>query len=67
MKTFEVTIEETLDQTFYIEASTMEEAMNIAEQKYHDGEIILEDGQVSDSMLQVYDPSTEEYTNWINI
>lgn len=67
MKTFEVTIEETLDQTFYIEASTMEEAMKIATQKYKDGEIILEEGQVTDSMIQVYDPSTEECTSWVEI
>ena len=37
-----VTIEEHISQPFEVEADTLEEAMQIAEDKYHSGEFVLE-------------------------
>jgi hypothetical protein len=41
MKTFKVHIEETICGTFTVEAETMEEAMEIAEEKYAEGEFVI--------------------------
>lgn len=41
MKKFKVYIEETISDTFTVEAGTMEEAMEIAEEKYYNCEFII--------------------------
>ena len=41
---FEVNIEETLVYSFKVEAADEEEAENIISEKFHNGELILEDG-----------------------
>lgn len=41
-KNFVVTIEEHISQDFDIEAKSLEEALEIARKKYHDGEIVVE-------------------------
>lgn len=43
---FKITIEEMVSQSFNVEASTMEEAMEIAEAKYKSGEFVLEPGNL---------------------
>ena len=41
MKKFKIHIEETISDTFTVEAETMEEAMEIAEEKYANGEFLI--------------------------
>lgn len=41
MKTFKIHIEETISDTFTVEAETMEEAMGLAEEKYAEGEFVV--------------------------
>lgn len=55
---FLVNIEETINQNFEVEAETMEDALEIAIQKYRSGEFILEDSQVLAAMAEVYDETT---------
>ena len=47
MRKIKVTIEEHISETFEVEADTIEEAMQIAEQKYNDGEFALEPGNLT--------------------
>ena len=65
-RTFEVTIEETVDETFEVEANDMEEAEEIAIEKYKDGEFVLEPGEVTNKCLMVRDPENGEETNWVD-
>ena len=46
MKKFKITIEETVSQEFEIEATSLEEAMDTAEQQYNNGELVLEPGNL---------------------
>ena len=41
MKQFKIHIEETISDTFTVMAETMEEAMEIAEEKYANGEFLI--------------------------
>lgn len=66
MKEFEITIEETVSQTFTVEANSMEEAMDIANEKYYDGEFVLEPGTLTGKQMMGYDPETDENTNWVD-
>ena len=45
---FEILIEETISDTFYVEAETREEALSMARQKYQHGDFILEPGHLLD-------------------
>lgn len=63
-KTFIVTIEETVDQDFEVEAVDMEEAEEIAIEKYNNGEFVLEPGNLTDKMISVRDPETDESTSF---
>ena len=65
MKTFNITIEETVSQTFEIEADSLEEAMEIAEQKYDDCEIVLEPRELVNKQMKGYDAEAEEETSWV--
>lgn len=64
-KTFIVTIEETVDQDFEVEAVDIEEAMDIATEKYNDGEFVLEPGEVTYKQMACRDPETDESTSWV--
>lgn len=64
LRTFEVSIEETVSQTFEVEAHDMEEAEEIAIEKYDDGEFVLEPGELQMKQMMVHDPETDEYTSW---
>lgn len=63
-KTFTVTIEETVDQDFEVEAVDGEEAMEIAEEKYNNGEFVLEPGNVTARLMAITGPE-DESTNFI--
>ena len=46
MEKFKITIEETVSQDFEIEAASLEEAMELAEQQYNDGKLVIEQGNL---------------------
>ena len=65
MKTFKVHIEETISETFDIEAETIEEAMEIAERDYNNGYLVLESGNLVDRQMMAEDIETKETTEWV--
>lgn len=64
MKTFKITIEETVSETFDIEAETMEEAMEIAEEQYDEGSLVLEPGNLVAKQMMAEDEESGESTEW---
>lgn len=65
MKKFKITIEEMVSQVFEVKANSLEEAMEIAEEKYNDGEFVLEPGELVCKQMMGEDPKTGEATEWI--
>lgn len=65
MRKFQITIEETVSQTFEVEAESIDEAMLIADDKYDSGEFVLEPGELVDKQMKGYDPETDEDTSWV--
>ena len=59
-----VTIEEHISQEFEVEADTLEEAMEIAECKYYDGEFILDNANVNAKLMTAHDKYYDEMTAW---
>ena len=57
-----VTIEEHISQPFEVEADTLEEAMEIAEDKYHSGEFVLENPNVTAKLMMA--ENDYELTEW---
>lgn len=51
----QVTIEEHIAETFEVEADSLEEAMEIASQKYDEGEFVLDAYQVPNIKLMMAD------------
>lgn len=47
MKTYLVTIEETVDEAFSVEAENEQEALRVAEENYINGQFILEPGYLT--------------------
>lgn len=66
MPKYTITIEEMVSQDFEVEAATADEAMEIAEQKYRDGEFVLEPGNLVCTQMAITDPS-DEATEWTEI
>ena len=58
-----VTIEEHISQAFEVEADTLEEAMQIAEQKYNDGEFVVDAFNAPTAKLMMADDG-ENCTEW---
>lgn len=61
---FIVTIEEMVSDNFEIEAETAEDAMRIAEEKYHCCEFVLEPGNLICKQMSILSPNNES-TEWI--
>ena len=57
-----VTIEEHISQPFEVEADTLEEAMQIAEDKYHSGEFVLDNASVTAKLMMA--ENEYESTEW---
>lgn len=57
-----VTIEEHISQAFEVEADTLEEAMQIAEDKYYSGEFVLENPCVTKKLMMA--ENDYEVTLW---
>jgi len=66
MKKFEVTIEEVISQTFELQAENLEQAIDLAMEKYGNGEFVLEPGELESKTMMVKDTETEEETNWFD-
>lgn len=62
MKTI-VIIEEHISQAFEVEADTLEEAMEIAEQKYNDGEFVVDAFNAQTAKLMMAE-NDYEATEW---
>ena len=65
MKTFKIHIEETICDTFTVEAETMEEAMEIAEEKYVEGEFVIMPQAPNCTMMMAECRETKEATDWV--
>lgn len=62
---FIIDIEEMIVQSFEVEAESMEEAMEIAEEKYWKGEFVLEaDADVAARQMRASSEGFEEQTEW---
>ena len=57
-----VNIQEVVSETFEIEADSMEKALEIAREKYDDGEIVLEPGELISTNASAYDEETGEWS-----
>lgn len=55
MAKYRVTIEETISQDFEIEAESREEAFRLAEAKYKDGSLVVDNGNLIQTMASVDD------------
>ncbi len=64
MRTFKITIEETVSETFEIEADTIEEAMETAEEQYDEGSLVLEPGNLVAKQMMAEDEESGEATEW---
>ena len=53
MKTYAVEITETLQRTVYIDAKSAEEAQDVAEERYHNEEIVLDSSDYQDTEIEV--------------
>lgn len=65
MKTFKITIEETISEAFMIEAETMEEAIEKAERDYNNGFLVVVDGNLTYKQMMAEDEETDEMTEWV--
>ena len=65
LKTFKITIEEHVVETFEVEANDIEEAMEIADEKYRCGEFVLEPGDLVAKLMMAEDEETNETTEWV--
>lgn len=61
---FKITIEEHISQSFKIEATDIGEAMEIAQEKYRKGEVVLEMAEVTAKLMMAEDEETGETTEW---
>lgn len=60
MKSYFVTIEEQVSQTFEVKAENEQEARKTAEEKYRKGEFVLEPGEVTARRMMVTEPNDAE-------
>lgn len=61
---FLVNIEEVVSETFEVEANSIEEALEIAGEKYDNGEIVLEPGELVGKRIAVFDVATNEWSEY---
>jgi hypothetical protein len=64
---YDVTFEETVVQTFEIEANSLEEAAEVARTKYKNGELVVENGEVHSVLVCTSSKNYEETTGWTTI
>lgn len=64
MKIFKIHIEECVVETFEVEANDLEEAMEIAEANYYNGEFVLAPGSVVTKQMSAEDENGKT-TEWV--
>lgn len=64
---YDVTFEETVVQTFEIEADSLEEAAEVAREKYKNGELVVENGEIHSTLVCATSKNYEETTGWTTI
>ena len=57
-----VNIQEVVSETFEIESNSVEEALEIAREKYDNGEIVLEPGELISTSASAYDEKIGEWS-----
>ena len=62
---FKITIEEHISQAFEVEAVDIGEAMEIAEQKYKNGEFVVEPSTPTAKLMMAEDEYGAECTEWV--
>ncbi len=67
MAKYRVTIEETVSETFKVNAKNIGEAMDLAERKYREGEFVLEPGNLVCTQMSAESADGKESTNWVEI
>lgn len=60
---FLVNIEEVVCETFEVDAESLEEALEIARDKYDNGEFVLEPGELISTSVSAYDEETGEWSD----
>ena len=65
MKKFKIHIEETISDTFIVEAEDIEEAMEIAEEKYADGEFIIMPQTPTCKQMMAECDENGQVTEWV--
>lgn len=63
MKKYVIVIEEIVSKEFVVEAKDAEEAMEIAEEKYENGEFVLDPGNLVSKQMAITEPD-DEATEW---
>ena len=58
---YKVTIEESISQTFEVEADSEEQAAEIAKGMYHNCEIVLDDSSVVNRLMSVNDGDWRDF------
>lgn len=66
-KKFKIIIEEHISQEFEVEAIDMEEAMDIAEDKYYNGEFVVEPSTPTATLMMAENEDGTECTDWSEI
>lgn len=61
MQTYKIGIEEIVSGEFEVEAETVEQALEIAKEKYRSGEFVLEPGELQSKNLAVLEPESTEW------
>jgi hypothetical protein len=62
---FKITIEEHVSQTFEVEATDIEEAMEIAERNYNDGYLVVDNGNLVAKQMMAECDEDGETTEWV--
>lgn len=65
MSKIKVTIEEHISQTFEVEAASIEEAMELAEERYWKGEYVLDSEAGVNARLMSADDGNGDCTEWV--
>lgn len=60
MKTYKIEVEEILQNVYDIEANSLEEAIDIAEEKYHNEEIVLDYNTLKETNFREYKDELEK-------
>lgn len=62
---YEITIEESISQTFIVEADNKESAMSIAEKRYYAGEFVLDAAECSHKQMCIHDMKNDSWSEWV--